>query len=350
VPAAPPSFARVERWLVAGAIAYVVVAIALAVWFGGNEGLARLALIGAADAVAVIALASLHILLRIARWHWLCRRAGAAVSPGASALCFLAGLPLTLTPGRSGEAIRAWILKRDAALPYRRGLAVVLVDRAIDAYAIVLLGAIALALATGATSAPALAALVLAALVLAAPAGVTLAPRLLRAATRRLAARGRRRSERPRPRAAALLALGLRGVAVLARPGTLGPATLLALAGWALEATALVVLLDALGAALDPTRVTAAFAAAQLAGVATLLPGGLGGSEVTLAALLAAAGAPVATAVVATALIRLATLGYAVALGLVPLALALGGTSDASAPRPGANPRAAASARAAGGR
>jgi uncharacterized protein (TIRG00374 family) len=54
-----------------------------------------------------------------------------------------------------------------------------------------------------------------------------------------------------------------------------------------------------------------------------VLPGGLGSTEATMVGLLASQGVPVPTAIVATGLVRVTTLWFAVGLGLVALPFTL---------------------------
>ena len=61
----------------------------------------------------------------------------------------------------------------------------------------------------------------------------------------------------------------------------------------------------------------------MLVGALPLFPGGVGGAEGTMVALLLLLGADTATAVAGTAVIRLCTLGFAVVLGFLALPFAL---------------------------
>jgi uncharacterized protein (TIRG00374 family) len=63
------------------------------------------------------------------------------------------------------------------------------------------------------------------------------------------------------------------------------------------------------------------FALATLIGGASFLPGGLGGFEATMVALLVTKDIPIATAVAATLLVRFTTLWFGIALGIVMLAM-----------------------------
>jgi uncharacterized protein (TIRG00374 family) len=78
------------------------------------------------------------------------------------------------------------------------------------------------------------------------------------------------------------------------------------------------------GLGLDVTAASAAvaYAIGNLAGSLSFLPGGLGVAETSMTGLLRAlSGAPAAGAAAATVLIRLATLWYAVAIGVAALAV-----------------------------
>ena len=73
------------------------------------------------------------------------------------------------------------------------------------------------------------------------------------------------------------------------------------------------------------------FAFAMLAGTAAMLPGGLGGTEVGMVALLAAGGVGFDVAVAATAVVRATTIWFAVSLGFLVLTAALRAVHRAAA-------------------
>jgi uncharacterized protein (TIRG00374 family) len=74
------------------------------------------------------------------------------------------------------------------------------------------------------------------------------------------------------------------------------------------------------------------FGFSMLVGALPLFPGGIGGAEGTMIGLFALMGVPLGTAIAATAVIRMLTLGFAVVLGFLALPL----VASARAPsRPG---------------
>jgi len=109
----------------------------------------------------------------------------------------------------------------------------------------------------------------------------------------------------------------------LADPRVFGLALTLGAIGWFFEGLSFYVVLHALGVALPALTCVFIFAFSMLVGAISVLPGGLGSTEATMIGLLATQGVPFEVAVVATAVVRVTTLWFAVALGLVALPLAL---------------------------
>lgn len=264
---------------------------------------------------ALLALSSLNLLLRGLRWHLFVRRLDLPVAPARSLLHFIAGLSLSVTPARAGELVRIRWLGHETGRSVERLAPLALADRAADLGAVGLLLAVGLVLLPGAapTGAAAAAALALTlALAAARPdAAAGMLGRLMRRAGLglRLLVRMRR----------ALHALGR-----LRAPGTLAAAAALGLAGWFAEGLALYLLLGWMGADIALSLAIAVFALSSLAGGVTGTPGGLGGAEAAMVALLTVQGVAPDVALSATAVFRLATLGYAVALGALLLPVAEG--------------------------
>ena len=95
-------------------------------------------------------------------------------------------------------------------------------------------------------------------------------------------------------------------------------ALLLGLLAWGVTALSFVWLLHRLGVTeLNFASALSAYPLAMLAGAASMLPGGLGSTEAAIALLLGWHGVPVATATLAAVGIRLATLWFAIACGLL---------------------------------
>lgn len=90
----------------------------------------------------------------------------------------------------------------------------------------------------------------------------------------------------------------------------------LGILSWGAEAWGFYLLLQWLGVGVEPWHAMGVYAVSVLAGALFFLPGGLGGTEAAMVALLLAGGAVFGTAALATVICRTVTLWFAVVLGI----------------------------------
>jgi uncharacterized membrane protein YbhN (UPF0104 family) len=244
-----------------------------------------------------LALTALNYLLRFWRWQRYLARLSIAVPAGRSFAIFVAGLSGTITPAKLGEVLKCVLLKRGFEVPVRRSVPIVLAERVTDATGVVVL---ALAAGAGTERWP---------LIALAVAGVVATVVVVRSPLlERFAGLGEA------PDAAR---------ALLGTPLLLGM-TALSAASWFCECLAAYVCVRGLGLDLSLADTVVVFSLGSLAGALSLLPGGLGVAETSMTGLIQVlSDASRAAAVAATVLIRLATLWFAVALGLVGLGVEL---------------------------
>jgi glycosyltransferase 2 family protein len=242
-----------------------------------------------------LALTAVNYLLRFWRWQRYLARVEIVVPLGRSFTIFVAGLTMTITPAKLGELLKSGLLKRSFDVPVRRSAPVVLAERVTDAT-----GVVVLAVAGGAAtqSWPPLA------IALVAVVGAVL---LVRS-----------------PLLERFTSLGEAPAAARALLGTplLVGMTLLSAVSWLFECLAAYVCVRGLELDLSFPDTIVVFTLGSLAGALSFLPGGLGVAETSMTGLMRALGdVSKAAAAAATVLIRLATLWFAVALGLVGLAV-----------------------------
>jgi uncharacterized protein (TIRG00374 family) len=295
----------VTGWLLLAFVLLLAVFIGLSGWQRTLDALAR---IGVAQFLFLCLLAGMHYLVRALRWHMLVRSAGVRTTLLRNALHFFGGFAMTATPGRLGELIRLRWLSRDTGESFGRLLPIALADRAIELASMVLLIATALAatrLGTGAVWGPIVMGLILV--------WIFCRPRLLEAiitGTWKLI--GRRYSR---------LFVRLRRLTRRLTPfmdlKVFLPALAIGIVGWFLEGLAFWFLLHWLEVPISLATATAIFLVAILSGALSGLPGGFGGTEATAVALLLLQGVSTDLAILAIALIRIATLWFAVAIGLL---------------------------------
>jgi uncharacterized protein (TIRG00374 family) len=256
-------------------------------------------------------LSLLNYLFRTIRWRGYLARLGHPLPFGFACLTYTSGFAFTLSPGKVGEVVRARYYT-PLGIPLRDVTTAFCLERLLDALAMVALATCALTLFPSYSHAiwgVALGAGLIAVLALA-------LPHMARASDSPLAAA--RLSRLPRPLARVLDGLGvaLRTARPLVTPRALLVGLLLGLLAWGLEGLGLYVLSFMFpNPQLTVQVAVGIYAVAILAGVIALLPGGLGGTEAVMSALLLSQGYPFAAALLITLACRLVTLWFAVALG-----------------------------------
>lgn len=256
-------------------------------------------------------LSLLSYLLRCARWHWLLARAGHRIPAVRGALAYLAGFAFTATPGKVGELVRMRYLAPQG-VPPGRVLSAFVYERSFDLLTLLLLACLAITrydiFAVGVGFVAVFLTLIL---------GLAYRPHPLT----RLSARLRRHRLSQLSRWLRLLRDGLAGCRQWLTPLDLSMALLTGLAAWVATAGAFVLLLQHLGVVMPLLAAWATYPLAMLAGAASMAPGGVGSTELSLVALLSFFDVPVATAALAAVGIRLASMWFSVLCGLVCVAL-----------------------------
>jgi uncharacterized protein (TIRG00374 family) len=255
----------------------------------------------------ILGLSLCNYVLRFIRWDYYLQQLGYRVPKLANFAIYLAGFGFTATPGKVGEAVRTVYLK-PFNVSYVHGLSAFFVERLVDMLSMVLVASLA---AYAFASTRWLVALTLI---------VTLAFLPLIHSQRFNAFLERRRqglsSERLRSMGEHLLSL-MRSSANLLKSGPLYIGLLIGLLAWFAEGYALYVVLERMGAATPIYVAAGIYGVSVLAGAVSFVPGGLGGTELVMGSLLVLSGVDAPTAVTAVIICRLATLWFAVALGLV---------------------------------
>jgi uncharacterized membrane protein YbhN (UPF0104 family) len=279
--------------------------LAFAVFSGWREVGSAIAQVGVVGLVIALSLSLVNYGLRFSRWQLYLQTLGHRVPWGRSLQIYLAGFALTTTPGKAGEAFRGVLLKRHG-VPYPDSFAAFFSERLSDLIAIVLLTLVGVTLYPTAGPLILLGAALAAALLLllAHPQWITVL-----------------RNQTPRPlRTGTWIAHGfdvLHQASRCHRPGTLIPATLLSVIGWAAEAFAFFLILRWMGLEVDVAFAVFVFAISMLAGALSFTPGGLGSTEGVMVGLLIWQGIGLPEALAATMVIRMTTLWFAVLIGSV---------------------------------
>lgn len=284
----------------------------LAAATGWEEIRAQIGRLGAVQIAALLTLSALNYLLRGLRWHVFTRRLGLPTGAVQDLRHFIGGFAMSVTPGRVGELVRMRWLRRETGWTIERTAPLMLVDRASDLAAMAVILGLSIGLAAGAIRG----ALPVTIAALAAAILVTRPALLAALVTQAYRIVGRFPRLFGKARAAAL------SLDRFSHGPALALAMLLGILGWMAEGYAFHLVLVWMGADIGLWKAMAIFVFATLAGGLTGAPGGVGGAEAAMIALLALDGVPMEVSVPATAVIRLTTLWFAVLLGMAVFPLA----------------------------
>lgn len=282
------------------ALGYLVFSL----WGGWQDVWHAVRSVGWTGTAVLLGLSGVNYGLRFVRWQVFLRALGSPQPWRPSLAIYLAGFALTTTPGKVGEAVRSLFLKQ-RGMSHPDSIAAFVSERLSD------LLAVALLCAFGWNVYPPIRPLLVVGI--GALVGVLLLisrERLLNRARRALVGR---------PGRSARLFDALLELLLTARrchaPGVLLVASVLSVVAWSAEAFAFWLLLRWLDTGTAPGFAIFTYATGLLAGALSFMPGGLGGTEAAMIALLLSNGVAHATAITATVFIRLTTLWFAVAIG-----------------------------------
>ncbi len=285
--------------------------LAFSLWGGWREVVAAMIRVGFIGTAIALALSLVNYGLRFVRWQKFLAVLGHRVDTMESLRIYIAGFGLTVLPGKVGEAIRSLFLKQHG-VTYPESLAAFFSELLSNLISMLLLAAVGLWAYPQAQPVVAmLAALIVIGLV------------VLQQNRWLLALESFAQNKLP----TRLGKLVVHGIEIVLHSGRCFSLPMLlygiALGGvaWGAEGVAFYYIMHVLGSDLSLQTALFIYAFSMLVGALSFLPGGLGGMEATMIALLMLNHVAQPQAVAATVLIRLATLWFAVALGVIALSM-----------------------------
>ncbi|HIF42821.1 MAG TPA: flippase-like domain-containing protein [Dehalococcoidia bacterium] len=292
-----------KKWLLL-AVLTVGVFVALVGYgdFGGT--IDEIGNMSISNLLAGLGLALSNYLLRFLRWAFYLKVLKIEAPVDISALVFLSGLAMSVTPGKAGELVKCYLLNSKTQVPVSRSAPVVVMERLTDVISVIILGL------TGFVLLPVPVIMVLAVALVVSVIGLMFA----------LSRHALRLTGLPiLSKWSELLRDSQEGFKELAAPRVMVVGVAIGAVAWFAEGLALWVILRGIGSEIDLVRALPIYAAATLVGAVTALPGGLVGTEGSMLAFLQQSGVTRAGASAGTVLIRLVTLWFAVLVGLLAL-------------------------------
>lgn len=302
-----------DSWQFRGVIFSIVLAaiayLGFSMWAGWKDVVSAFKLVGICGFLILLGLSLVNYILRFGRWQIYLSALKHKIATKPSAMIYFAGFALTTTPGKAGELLRGVFLTK-RGVPYTNSTAAFISERLSDLFAITILAALGVHIHKYGQF------VIVAAVALA----ICLLLLVFSNCLTQLQARLATRSTRITRFISHFLTL-LNNARICHTPAIFFSATILSLIAWTAEAYAFYLALQWMDFNPSIAFAFSVYALSMLAGALSFLPGGLGGTEVVMAALLIWAGMPETQAIAATVIIRLATLWFAVALGATVLML-----------------------------
>ncbi len=237
------------------------------------------------------------------------RKLGIKIYGFKSFLIFTSGLTMSITPGKFGEALKSYLLKLTDNVRISRSAPIVLVERLTDFIALVILavyGSFYFKYGAGAIIAI----------------GVVLILGVFIISQRKIfyflldrvsKVIGEKFTEKIR--------VAYDSIAELVGVKILIPAILISILSWSFECVGFYIVIKSYAVDFSPGLATFIYSFSTIAGVISMLPGGLGFTEGSMTGLLVLNRIQKNVAVAMTIIIRVATLWFAVVLGLISLYL-----------------------------
>ena len=134
--------ARFRRWALIGVATGALLYLGLSLWAGLPAVADELSRFAWAWIVPILGLSLFNYALRYLKWSYLLRRLGVEVAPAENVQIFLAGLAMTITPGKAGELLKPLLLRSSTGAPLTRTVPALVAERGTDALAVLGLAAL----------------------------------------------------------------------------------------------------------------------------------------------------------------------------------------------------------------
>lgn len=251
----------------------------------------------------------LSYFFRYLRWRWLLSRSGFSVAWRYGFIAYLTGFAFTATPGKVGELIRIRYFNK-VGVPANISFGAFIYERALDLIIVLFLASLAIGRKDLLVLALSFVSIFLGLLV-----GITLNPRLLT----KLSKFFNQLSWFWLEKLILVVRDGLASCRFWFTPLDLMFSLICGLTAWVLTSYGFIWLLGDLGVSILPSEAFAIYPMAMLVGAASMLPGGVGSTELSIVLLLGVYGVATGIATIAAIGIRFATIWFAVLMGFIAL-------------------------------
>jgi glycosyltransferase 2 family protein len=282
------------------AVVFVCIALGTAYLIDGSVTLHALSRISATTILIVLGLSLANYYIRFLRWEWyISLQTQERLPHFQHLLIYLAGFSLTTTPGKLGEMVRgSWLLKRN--IPIATTASILIIERSLDVVALSLISLAGVITIYSQDSPSMIVFLIL--MIFLVFFSLLLIPKVLSFLT---------------PRWTWLSVVENSSNQIL-NFANLAVGTMLGGVAWFAEGIGLWVVVNDMIApeTSNMLQLVGVYGISILAGAISLLPGGLGATELTMAGILTLTGMSAGASIAATLVCRLVTLWFGVVVGI----------------------------------
>ncbi|MFT6072037.1 MAG: hypothetical protein ACJARD_001321 [Alphaproteobacteria bacterium] len=299
---------RQIKLLIASVIIAILVYGGITLWVGFDVIIRTFKIIGIWGAVIVLLLSGANYGLRFSRWHFYIHQTHPhKIGLMRHFIIYLSGFALTTTPAKAGEVIRGIFLKK-YQIPFKTTLACFLSERISDLIAVLILCLIGYGYNTSYFYI-----MVIGCIMVLACVATIQSPHYL------IVLRDRFSPTFMMHKALDYIHSILLETKIYHAPKIFIHSLILSIISWYAEAYGLYYVLMLLGHDISHFQAIFIYGISMLIGAISFVPAGIGSSEAVMIALLVSIGVPIAIATAITLFVRMATLWFAVVIGLICL-------------------------------
>ncbi len=258
----------------------------------------------------LLLLAYLNYITRYVKWEYYLRKLNIKITGKESRSIFFSGLAMSATPGKLGELLKSYLLKKISGEPVSKTAPVIFAERLTDLVSLIILAFVGALFYDYSLTFLILAGVFTFAIIL-----LLASPRIVFFI---LGLLGKIKSIKPHAEKLNQLYLSTQQ---LIGTKALLLMTFLSIISWYFECLAFYLVLVVFGVDTSIMWCTFVYSFATIAGALSMLPGGLGVTEGSLTIFMINSGVPEDVSVISTFIIRVVTLWFAIILGIISLVM-----------------------------
>ena len=305
------AFDKYRRWVVWAIVLGVVLYAGGSMWADSEKVGDEFARMNWWFYLGALLLTLVNYAMRGLKWHYLVTVLGIRISPRENGRIFLAGLSMTISPGKAGEMLKPYLVSKRTGVSMTKSVPALVAERLTDIIAIVILMALALPSMGGNAGDHTIALIAIAAV-------ITLGLAVIASERLSLAIIGVAERLPVVGKIAEKIEVLYRSTRLCLAPVPLISMIVLSFVAWGLECVGFLLVFEGMGLEISLSQATFIYAAGTVVGgLVSIVPGGVGAAEGSIIGLLMKLPIVVteAQALTAAMLIRIATLWMGVILG-----------------------------------